>query len=798
LANTPLQAMMYVQSLSTGGTIFWKELHSTITTNDFGLFTLVIGTGTRQIESTVATFDLIDWSVTPKYLKTQIYYDGSWKDMGTSQLWSVPYALKSKESEQWTTSGANIYRATGNVGIGTSSPAAMFHVTGNSRMNNSMVGDGIELQQYATGNRYSGIDFHGDDTYTDYALRIIRYNSGPDAASSIVHRGLGELQLWTQDAAPISFYTTNNQRMTIAANGKIGIGTNSPNSVLNPYMTIGDGLNNTAEIMNLTVKTTTNVDYLRFYGIRKVAGNTWGDVSLRIQQRVDATDMGYIEFNPGTAGYDLAFGTNNIERLRINYNGNVGIGTTTPTSKMVIRADDGWDDSTPLFEVKNKTGVPIFAVYNNGVRILVDNTNSKAIKGGFAVGGYDMTKAGKTVDFMTISPDSIRFNINNDNVKGKKGGFAVGGYDLTKKGPINQDFMYITPQTSDNGQYNTFLGYKAGIVTTTGKENVMLGYNSGIKNTTGSQNVFIGKNAGIYNRTGSNNVILGWSDIVAYPFLDPGNLGSLNTLIGYATGMAVTGTENSVMGSTAGIHLLTGSYNSIFGSNAGFNSTTGSENVLIGNSAGYGLTTGSYNVMIGTQAGAENITGNYNVFIGESAGWNETGSNKLIIAGGSGNTKLITGDFSTGYVGIGTTSSGYKLQVGAAGDGSQARANAWNLLSDIRLKTDLAIIADPLGIITCLRGFFFNWNIGTDKSRQLGLSAQDVEKVLPEIVSQGSDGYLSVEYSKLTPVLIEAIKEQQHQIESTKQENQQLKSELQSLKDKMDRIEAMLAKGDIR
>jgi hypothetical protein len=202
--------------------------------------------------------------------------------------------------------------------------------------------------------------------------------------------------------------------------------------------------------------------------------------------------------------------------------------------------------------------------------------------------------------------------------------------------------------------------------------------------------------------------------------------------------------------------------------------------------------------MIGTQAGAENITGNYNVFIGESAGWNETGSNKLIIAGGSGNTKLITGDFSTGYVGIGTTSSGYKLQVGAAGDGSQARANAWNLLSDIRLKTDLAIIADPLGIITCLRGFFFNWNIGTDKSRQLGLSAQDVEKVLPEIVSQGSDGYLSVEYSKLTPVLIEAIKEQQHQIESTKQENQQLKSELQSLKDKMDRIEAMLAKGDIR
>jgi regulator of replication initiation timing len=153
-----------------------------------------------------------------------------------------------------------------------------------------------------------------------------------------------------------------------------------------------------------------------------------------------------------------------------------------------------------------------------------------------------------------------------------------------------------------------------------------------------------------------------------------------------------------------------------------------------------------------------------------------------------------------GNVGIGTDTPAYKLQVGNAGDGSQARANAWNLLSDIRLKTNFAEISDPVGIISGLRGFYFNWNVGTDKSRQLGLSAQDVEKVLPEIVSKGNDGYLSVEYSKLTPVLIEAIKEQQKQIssqnaqiESQKQENQQLKSELQTMKERLDRIEGMIA-----
>ena len=97
LANTSLQAMMYVQSLSDGGTIFWKELHSSITTNDFGLFTLVVGTGTRQTESTITTFDLIDWGVTPKFLKTEIYYSGSWKEMGTSQLLTVPYAMVAED-----------------------------------------------------------------------------------------------------------------------------------------------------------------------------------------------------------------------------------------------------------------------------------------------------------------------------------------------------------------------------------------------------------------------------------------------------------------------------------------------------------------------------------------------------------------------------------------------------------------------------------------------------------------------------------------------------------------------------
>ena len=72
--------------------------------------------------------------------------------------------------------------------------------------------------------------------------------------------------------------------------------------------------------------------------------------------------------------------------------------------------------------------------------------------------------------------------------------------------------------------------------------------------------------------------------------------------------------------------------------------------------------------------------------------------------------------------------------------------------------------------------------MGFDKETQFGFIAQEFEQVIPELVKTDKDGYKSIDYVKVTPVLVEAIKEQQQQIESVKQENQQLKSELGELK----------------
>ncbi|MGE3610774.1 MAG: tail fiber domain-containing protein [Bacteriovoracaceae bacterium] len=142
---------------------------------------------------------------------------------------------------------------------------------------------------------------------------------------------------------------------------------------------------------------------------------------------------------------------------------------------------------------------------------------------------------------------------------------------------------------------------------------------------------------------------------------------------------------------------------------------------------------------------------------------------------------------TAGNVGIGTTTPGYKLQVGAAADGSEARANAWNILSDERLKKNFQAIPNALDKILSLNGYFYQWNKGPDQKRKLGLKAQEVEKVFPEIVSQGKDGYKSVSYDHLIAPVINAIKEL---FTLVKGNDQKVSREIASIKEENTRLKA--------
>jgi hypothetical protein len=123
-----------------------------------------------------------------------------------------------------------------------------------------------------------------------------------------------------------------------------------------------------------------------------------------------------------------------------------------------------------------------------------------------------------------------------------------------------------------------------------------------------------------------------------------------------------------------------------------------------------------------------------------------------------------------GNVSIGTVDSqGYKLFVAG-----QAYSTGGWYPSDIRFKKNLEPIKGSMEKVLDLTGLSYEWKTdeykdkGFPEGRHYGVIAQEVEKVLPEVVNTGSDGTKAVAYTELIPVLIEAIKEQQKEIELLK------------------------------
>ena len=121
---------------------------------------------------------------------------------------------------------------------------------------------------------------------------------------------------------------------------------------------------------------------------------------------------------------------------------------------------------------------------------------------------------------------------------------------------------------------------------------------------------------------------------------------------------------------------------------------------------------------------------------------------------------------NTGEVGVATYNPVATFQVGEAGDGTYALANAWNTFSDARFKEEVREIDDALGKIMKLSGVYYRWKIGKDKKRQIGFIAQDVREIVPELVSSTPEGYLTIDYSKFTPLLVNAIHELDRKTES--------------------------------
>jgi hypothetical protein len=135
-----------------------------------------------------------------------------------------------------------------------------------------------------------------------------------------------------------------------------------------------------------------------------------------------------------------------------------------------------------------------------------------------------------------------------------------------------------------------------------------------------------------------------------------------------------------------------------------------------------------------------------------------------------------------GNVGIGTTSPSQKLHV----VGNICASGSIGSCSDIRYKTALIPLSTALSSVMHIQPIYYHWkqeykDKGFTGERQLGFSAQEVEQYFPEIVQTDKDGYKAVDYSRMTPVLVQAVKE-------LKAENDELKERLQKLESEMKEV----------
>ncbi len=345
-----------------------------------------------------------------------------------------------------------------------------------------------------------------------------------------------------------------------------------------------------------------------------------------------------------------------------------------------------------------------------------------------------------------------------------------------------------------DGNWNTFIGAESGTSNISGSDNVFLGTRSGNRNTTGDDQIFIGRDAGAISRDGGFSVVIGNG---AADF-DSGIESSV--YIGHEAGKLMSSTSRRG--------------NVFIGSFAGFNHS-GSNRLFIANNPGgqdraliYGEFDNELLQVNGTMKvhkdnpSGPTITGVLEAPISNrpvllfSEGGSTLGSGMSIeydgTGSGSGNYMTInrTGGNpmvtfrNDGNVGIGTITPTAELEVVGdaifnnnlevsqglflfnlpSGGSTDLRINGSGQVSqsssDIRLKHDIVTVDDALSKVLEMRGVTFKWNDEPEAGAQLGVIAQEVQSVVPELVTDNGE-YLGVDYSEMAALFIEAFKEQQ-------------------------------------
>jgi len=343
---------------------------------------------------------------------------------------------------------------------------------------------------------------------------------------------------------------------------------------------------------------------------------------------------------------------------------------------------------------------------------------------------------------------------------------------------------------------NTFIGSSSGRANTSGTSNSFLGYGSGDSNTTGDNNSFFGRSAGSGNTDGASNSFFGVRSGLSN--ISSGN----NSYFGFEAGRASTAAGNSFFGYQAGRFATTGTNNTFIGLSSGVANTTGDNNTLLGANTNLGSADLNFATAIG--AGVTVSSGN-NVVIGRSID-KVSIPGRLEIAGaieapGSdtiGFANRVNFDQEVEFqqevlfnsnMGSIFPSGGITPICSILVGPNDAYRMPSKCSSSRRFKTSIMPFAAGLSLLNRLRPVMFNWK--SDLSADIGFIAEEVAEVEPLLATTDQGKIEGVKYDRISVVLVNAVKEQQAQIEKLQKQvealiaaNRSFKSQINSLRAK--------------
>ena len=302
--------------------------------------------------------------------------------------------------------------------------------------------------------------------------------------------------------------------------------------------------------------------------------------------------------------------------------------------------------------------------------------------------------------------------------------------------------LYIgndSSSTTNGATYNIALGKTALKSITTGDKNTAIGDDALSLNNTGSSNTASGYQTLYNNSSGNDNTASGCMA------LSQNTSGYSNTAYGsYSLKTNTTGHSNTAYGYKSLIYNK-GSFNTAYGTNSSYNNNTGEKNTTIG-----------YNALQDESSGSNNTALGYGTKLSSSLGTNQT-----VIgyeAQGQADNSVVLGNSEVTKIYMAQDAGATVYARGGNFTGDMTIGGNILVSSDARLKANIVSLGATLAKLLLIDGK--TYTMKKDGKQKIGVLAQDIEKIFPELVSEDDNKILAVNYQGLIPILINALKEQ--------------------------------------